>query len=146
MSNVYNSAKICPYDKQDCSVASDGLALDPNITNIMAHSRNYDELTYLWKMWHDKTGKQMRKDYGDYVTLMNEAAKENGLLDAAQMWQSKYEDAEFVNHMDQLWEQVEPLYDDLHTFMKYKLKKIYGKYEHVTINKYRFTHTHTHIV
>lgn len=127
MSNVYNSAKICPYDEQ-CSIEREGLTLDPNITHLMAHSRNFDELTYLWKMWHDNTGKKMRTNYAEYVNLMNKAAKENGLVDAAQMWQSKYEDAEFVNRMDQLWEQVEPLYDELHTFMKYKLAKIYGKY------------------
>lgn len=126
MTKVYNSAKICPFTKQNCNITTEGLSLDANITHIMAHSRDYDTLTYYWKLWHDKTGKLMRKNYVEYVKLMNKAGKENGFTDAKHMWQIKYEDAEFETKIDQLWEEIESLYDELHTYTKYKLKYIYG--------------------
>lgn len=44
----------------------------------MAKSRNYDELAYTWKAWHDASGKRMREDYKKYVKLQNKAAVANG--------------------------------------------------------------------
>lgn len=80
MSGVYNSAKICPFTKQDCNLeSSDALTLDPHIETILADSINFDELEYVWTQWHDKSGKPMREDYGQYVELMNEAANRNGI-------------------------------------------------------------------
>jgi peptidyl-dipeptidase A len=127
MCKTFNSAKICPYNKPDCAIAEEGLSLEPNITYVMAHSRDYDELSYVWKTWHDNVGKELRSNYTEYVNLMNKAASENGLTNAAEMWQLDYEDGDFIGQIDKLWEQVEPLYNELHTFMRYKLKYIYGK-------------------
>lgn len=42
------------------------------------------------------------------------------------MWRSRYEDDKLIEKVDKLWEQVEPLYDELHTYVRYKLLKIYG--------------------
>lgn len=127
MSKTFNSAKICPYNKPVCQLAEQGLSLDPNISYIMAHSRDYGELSYVWKTWHDNVGKDIRSNYVEYVNFMNKAASENGLTNAAEMWQLDYEDANFVEQIDRLWDQVEPLYNELHTFVRYKLKYIYGK-------------------
>ena len=44
----------------------------------MANSRDYDELVYTWKAWHDASGKHMREDYKKYVELQNKAAAANG--------------------------------------------------------------------
>lgn len=128
MTRTYNTAKICPYSNQNCNITSDGLALEPNITTIMAQSKDYDELAYTWKAWHDSTGKLMRDNYKRYVPLMNQAGKENGLNDAKQMWQARYEQTNFEDKIDQLWEEVESLYDELHTYIKYRLRYIYGKW------------------
>lgn len=46
MEAVYNTAKVCPFNKQNCNLATDGLTLDPHITEIMASSQNYDELKW----------------------------------------------------------------------------------------------------
>lgn len=128
MSTVYNSAKVCPFDKPNCNIQTDkAYTLDPEIYDRFTHSRNYDELKYLWKTWRDNSGQKMRQDYRQYVALMNKAATANGYRDAAEWWQSSFEDPNLTNTVDRLWEEVVPLYNDLHEYTKYKLIEIYGK-------------------
>lgn len=78
MENIYNVAKICPFNKQDCNLSTEGLTLDPEISEIMSSSENYDELKWAWDQWRDKSGKLMRGEYKKYVELVNKAAVENG--------------------------------------------------------------------
>lgn len=91
----------------------------------MAESSDYDELEYIWKNWHDNSGKLMRNDYKNYVQLMNDAAKLNGFNDAGEMWKFDYEDLHFAENMDKLWQKIEPLYNELHRYVIRKLSKIY---------------------
>lgn len=76
--NIYNTAKICPFDKQECNLTTEGLTLDPEISAVMTNSRNYEELKWAWTQWRDKSGKLMRNEYKKYVELVNKAAKLNG--------------------------------------------------------------------
>lgn len=129
MSSIYNSATVCPYTNQTCADDDPNrLALDPDISERFAVSRDYDELKYLWVKWRDESGRKMRVNYGDYVELMNKVAVGNNFKDAAEYWQEDFEDSQFQQHMDELWEKVKPLYEELHTYMRYKLIAIYGKY------------------
>lgn len=41
------------------------------------------------------------------------------------MWRSRYEDPQLVEKVDRLWDEVKPLYDELHTYVRNKLLKIY---------------------
>lgn len=43
------------------------------------------------------------------------------------MWRESYEDDNFVENVDKMWSQVEPLYKELHTYVRRKLQKIYDK-------------------
>lgn len=127
MSSVYNKATICPYDRQNCDDSDkDRLTLDPDITERMAHSRDFDELKYMWTQWHDSTGRFMRSDYKNYVQLLNEVAVGNNYANAAEHWKHSFEDPKFEENIDKLWLQIKPLYDALHTYMRYKLIAIYG--------------------
>ena len=45
------------------------------------------------------------------------------------MWRSRYEDPELVDSVKRLWSEVEPLYSELHTYVKYQLNDIYGIYK-----------------
>lgn len=45
---------------------------------------------------------------------------------AAEWWQSSYEDLDF-NTIDAMWNQVKPLYTELHTYVRRRLVGIYGK-------------------
>lgn len=128
MSNVYNNAKICDYYDKECDLAKNEttLTLDPEIELLMASSRNYDELKYVWEQWHSATGPHMRNDYKEYVTLMNQAARLNDYADAGLMWQGRYEmETGFPELVESLWNQVQPLYEDLHKYVNYKLLQMY---------------------
>lgn len=69
----------------------------------------------------------MRTDYINYVDLMNEIGKGNGFENAADYWKSSFEDPKFEEKVDALWTKVKPLYNALHSYMRYKLMDIYGK-------------------
>ncbi|XP_018577093.1 angiotensin-converting enzyme-like isoform X2 [Anoplophora glabripennis] len=126
MTGIYGTGKICPYKKQQCDVTKDGLGLEPDIENVMAKSTDYDELVYTWKSWRDATGVKIKKLYPTYVTLANEAAKANNFSDRGAYWRFAYEDDGFVQNMDDIWTQVEPLYNELHKYVGRKLKQRYG--------------------
>lgn len=80
MSTIYNNARICPFEKQSCNLATEGLTLDPEIELLLASSTSFDEMKWTWEQWHEKSGKLMREDFQSYVNLMNKAAVANGNL------------------------------------------------------------------
>lgn len=49
-----------------------------------------------------------------------------GYSDAGEMWRNKYEDAALIDKVDKLWEQVTPLYNELHKYVRYQLRDLYG--------------------
>lgn len=128
--NIYNTATICPFNQQKCNTTTDGLTLDPDISERFAKSRDFDELQYLWSEWHRTTGRPIRPNYVTYVKMMNSIAVANEHPSAADMWKAAYEDEHFAEKIDRLWTEVEPLYDVMHTYMKYKLHEIYGEWVH----------------
>jgi peptidyl-dipeptidase A len=127
METIYNSAKICPFEEQDCNLAEKGLTLDPEIDSVLATSNNYDQLLYTWQAWHNASGKKMRNDYAEYVELVNAAAKLNNKNDYGQLWREDYEDEELEETLESMWKDVEPLYNELHKYVKNKLAKIYSQ-------------------
>jgi len=126
MTTIYSAAKICPFEKQQCNLTTEGLSLDPGMEEVISKSRNFDELTYVWKAWRDASGAKMRDDYKVYVQLSNLAAEKNGFSDNGAMWRNDFETDNFVEDMQTLWKEVEPLYLELHTYVKNKLKNVYG--------------------
>ncbi|CRL05281.1 CLUMA_CG018154, isoform A [Clunio marinus] len=127
MMTTYNTAKICPHNQADCDLATEGLTLDPEITFVMSNSTDYDELLWVWTEWRNASGKKMRSEYKKYVELVNKAAVLNGKNDNGEMWRESYEDENFTDNVDKMWSEVEPLYNELHTYVKRKLEKIYDK-------------------
>lgn len=49
-----------------------------------------------------------------------------GFNDKGELWRNDYESPNFVGELDHLWEQVKPLYNQLHRYVGKKLKKLYG--------------------
>lgn len=92
----------------------------------MATSTNFDELSYTWAMWHNSSGAPMRPLFKKYVEISNEAATLNGFADYGEMWRFKYEDDRFMENVNELWHQIEPLYNALHEYTRHKLLEIYG--------------------
>lgn len=54
------------------------MTLEPEITEVMSTSENFNELKWTWEQWHEKSGKSMRDRYKKYVELNNKAAKADG--------------------------------------------------------------------
>jgi peptidyl-dipeptidase A len=94
---------------------------------LMGTVRDPALLKEMWVSWH-KVGAPMRADYMKFVELSNAGAKELGYADTGAMWRSGYDmdpDA-FVKLTDDTWQQVKPLYDQLHCYTRAKLNEKYG--------------------
>jgi peptidyl-dipeptidase A len=120
MEGMYGAAKYCPKGPESCKDQT-------QLSDVLANSRNYDELTEAWTGWHS-TARPMRKDYVRFVELANEGARELGFTDVGAMWRSNYDmpPDEFTNEAARLWDQVKPLYGSLHCYVRGKLQKTYG--------------------
>lgn len=140
MEGDYGSGKYCPDPKTDPLLAAKVKELaakseDPekkclvldDLENILAESRNPEELKLAWLGWH-QVSPQYRPRYVRLVELANKGAKELGFQDMGAMWRSKYDmkPEAFATEMERLWLQVKPLYDSLHTYTRAKLRQKYG--------------------
>uniref|UniRef100_I3KVB9 Angiotensin-converting enzyme n=1 Tax=Oreochromis niloticus TaxID=8128 RepID=I3KVB9_ORENI len=119
METKYSVAEVC-RENNEC------LPLDPDLQKIMAESRDYDELLFAWKGWRDAAGKVLRQDYKRYVELANKAATLNGHSDNGAFWRSLYETPTFEEDLETLWKELEPLYLNLHAYVRRGLYNKYG--------------------
>ena len=97
------------------------------LSNTLAESRDYDELLDVWNGWRT-VSPPMRPLYTRQVELANEGAQELGFANLADMWRSKYDmqPQAFSAELDRLWGQVEPLYEQLHCYVRAELAEEYG--------------------
>ena len=118
MDSIYGKGKFCP----------EGKCMDlGEMSEILAKSRDYDELLLMWQGWRG-VSPLMREGYRKFVELGNEGARELGFANLGDMWKSAYDmsPAEFQAETDRLYEQVKPLYQDLHCHVRAKLQEVYG--------------------
>ncbi|XP_062535785.1 angiotensin-converting enzyme-like [Armigeres subalbatus] len=126
MDSAYQLAEICPYSNQNCTAGSQMWTLDPEMEQVMASSTDYEELSYTWRRWREESGKKMREDYKLYVDYVNQAATLNGYADYGELWRARYDDSDLRGTLEKLWKEVEPLYNELHTYVRFKLLDLYG--------------------
>lgn len=125
MTENHASAKICPFKHNTESPSECNVPLEPTIKNTLEDSRNYDELLHVWNEWRAVSGKPVKQKFLRYVELENKAAKLNGFDDASQMWQETYEYEGFEENVERLWKQLEPLYKELHAYVRSRLMEVY---------------------
>ena len=122
MSGDYGKGKWCP----------DGTGrkcLDITaIERLLATSRDAEELKRAWVGWH-AVGAPMRQRYARMVELGNKGSRELGFADAGALWRSNYDmpPDQFAKEEDRLWEQLRPLYESLHAYVRGQLRKKYGE-------------------
>uniref|UniRef100_A0A1L8DR16 Angiotensin-converting enzyme n=1 Tax=Nyssomyia neivai TaxID=330878 RepID=A0A1L8DR16_9DIPT len=122
MESNYAKVKVCSYkDPKKCD-----LALEPEITEILIKSRDPEELKYYWKQWYDKAGTPTRESFNKYVQLNSEAAKLDGFKSGAESWLYEYEDDTFEKQLEDIFAQIRPLYEQLHAYVRFKLREKYG--------------------
>jgi len=117
----YGKGKYCPGGDESKCMGIDDLDVR------MAESRDPKELEDLWVGWH-KVGAPMRDPYARFVELSNQGARELGYADTGALWRSGYDMSpdEFSADLERLWRQMEPLYLELHTYVRHRLIQKYG--------------------
>ncbi|MBT2187765.1 M2 family metallopeptidase [Sphingobium nicotianae] len=109
--------------------------LDGKVLNGSDIEAEMGELTHtpaeyqeMWTSWHDNVGKPMKADYVRLAEIANAGARELGFADTGAMWRSGYDMApdDFAKLTETLWQQVKPLYDSLHCYVRGKLNEKYG--------------------
>ncbi|KGL96491.1 Angiotensin-converting enzyme 2 [Charadrius vociferus] len=131
MSTIYSTGTVCKIDNP-----SECLVLEPGLDAIMADSTDYHERLWAWEGWRSVVGRMMRPLYEEYVELKNEVAKLNSYSDYGDYWRANYEadyPEEYKYSRDQLiedvektFEQIKPLYQQLHAYVRHRLEKFYG--------------------
>ncbi|KAJ1523168.1 hypothetical protein ONE63_001059 [Megalurothrips usitatus] len=122
MSSAYSTAKVCDYKKREkCD-----LNLEPELTQLLAKSRDAEELKYIWVEFRKAAGDKLRKQFTEYVQLSNEAARLNNFTDTSEEWLEDFEAADFPQQVQKLWEQLRPLYEQLHAYVRRWLHEKYG--------------------
>jgi peptidyl-dipeptidase A len=120
LESIYATAKVCETNGNGC------VSLDPEITEIMTKSRDYDRILWAWKGWHDATGPKMRHTYTKIVENQNKGAVFSGYTDLSERWLEDFEDDDFEAVMDGLFAEIKPLYEQLHAYVRRKLAGVYG--------------------
>ncbi|XP_020730928.2 angiotensin-converting enzyme-like protein Ace3 isoform X1 [Odocoileus virginianus] len=119
METTYSMAQVC-LNEGPC------LPLEPDLEEVMATSRDQKELLWAWQGWRDAVGRQLRMTFERYVQLSNKAAKLNGYQDMGALWRSKYESDSLQEDLEQLFQELQPLYLNLHAYVRRALYRFYG--------------------
>ncbi len=121
LKSIYGKGKYCKADDpKDCRDLE-------KLMDVMAKSRSYDELLDVWTGWRT-ISPPMRTQYTRFAAIMNEGAKELGFDDTGSLWKSGYDMSgpAFEAEADRLWQQVKPLYDQVHCYVRGRLSQHYG--------------------
>ena len=119
LESTYGRGKYCPPGKECLDVSA--------LSRILAESRKPDELLEAWVGWH-AIAPPMRPRYERFVSLANQGARELGFPDLGALWRSNYDmpPEAFAAEMRRLWEEVRPLYESLHAYVRRRLGEAYG--------------------
>jgi peptidyl-dipeptidase A len=120
MRGMYGAGQYCRSD-DECFGGQE-------LENLMEETRDYDELLEYWIGWRT-IAPPMREKYERFAELSNEGARQFGHDDLGALWRSSYDMGadEFQAETGRLWEQVKPLYDELHCQVRAKLGEHYGE-------------------
>ncbi|KAF1719651.1 M2 family metallopeptidase [Pseudoxanthomonas wuyuanensis] len=122
MEGMYGAGSYCSGEGQAKKCRQLG-----ELEDVLRSSRDYNVQLDAWQGWHS-IAQPMRKDYVRFAELVNEGAQGLGFADAGEMWRSGYDmtPAEIAAETDRLWDQVKPLYEQLHCYTRTKLQATYG--------------------
>ncbi len=129
LQSQYGKGKYCPTTGK---WAGKCLAIS-EIEEVLAGSRDPEEMKEAWVGWN-AIGRNMRNTADDkhpyerFIELQNKGARELGYKDMGGYWRAGYDmpPEAFSAELDRLWEQVRPLYEALHAYVRTQLVKQYG--------------------
>jgi peptidyl-dipeptidase A len=119
LTGIYGAGKYCK--------TADNCISGTELELLMQTTRDYDELLDLWTGWRE-IAKPMRGKFERYVELANEGAGTLGYGNLGEFWRAGFDMSpdEFRAETNRLWDQVKPLYDELHCHVRATLGEIYG--------------------
>jgi peptidyl-dipeptidase A len=119
MEGAYGAGRYC-RTPASCQELED-------LERVLARSRDYDTLLDAWAGWRT-VAPPIRADYARFVEISNAGARQLGFIDLGELWRSGYDMApeDFRADMERLWQQVKPLYDALHCYVRGRLSDHYG--------------------
>ncbi len=119
LTGMYGKGKYCDPTGKCMSV--------DDVDMFMAKSRDPEALTKVWVGWHS-VGAPMRDKYERFIELQNIGAREQNYKDTGELWRAGYDmtPAEFSGELNRAWTQLEPLYRELHTYVRNRLIAKYG--------------------
>ncbi|MEZ5938206.1 MAG: M2 family metallopeptidase [Hyphomonadaceae bacterium] len=114
------------YGKGKFVIDGEELNLE-QLSNIIATSRDPAKLKQAWEGWRT-VSPAMKDGYARMVEIGNAGARELGFKDIADMWLSNYDmpSDDMEATVERLWTEVEPLYKDLHCYVRGRLNETYG--------------------
>jgi peptidyl-dipeptidase A len=129
LESIYGKGKYCSPKLKGLGKdkASECMGVD-ELGKVLGEKRDYDLLLEIWRGWH-AIATPMRPMYARFVELGNKGAKELGFADMSQIWKGPYDMSadEFTREMERLWNEVRPLYEQLHCYARKKLRAHYGE-------------------
>jgi peptidyl-dipeptidase A len=128
LDGMYGKGKYCPGAALGQLPADTSKCLGiEELDSLMAKSRDPKQLQEYWVGWHT-ISPPMRDKYARLVTLSNLGATEFGFKDTGDLWRAGYDmtPAQFSAELERTWTQLQPLYDELHAYVRFKLIQKYG--------------------
>lgn len=123
LNGMYGKGKHCtdPADESTCRDLGD-------LEQVLRESDDWDAQLDAWQAWRT-VSPAMKPHYEQFVALGNEGAAGLGYPDMGELWRGGYDmtPAELEAETERLWQQVKPMYDELHCYARTRLSKKYGK-------------------
>jgi len=119
MESIYGTGEYCRVDNGCLSL--------PAMERLFGEIRDTDELLSMWRGWRE-VGREIRPLYERFVEIANAGSQELGFKDTGHMWRSGYDMSPemFVGELEELWEEIRPLYESLHCHVRARLGEELG--------------------
>ncbi|XP_055374373.1 angiotensin-converting enzyme isoform X2 [Condylostylus longicornis] len=115
---------VCSYEAKVCT-DRDNVAYVPKIKEVILMSKIPQKLSYYWKEWRDTIGPVAREYFLNYTDYFRQTAHLNGHITPSRTWYLYYETPNFLMELEHAIKQIEPLYKELHAYVRYNLIKKY---------------------
>lgn len=92
----------------------------------MAEIGNEGDHLWAWQAWHNGVGRQLRPLFLRFVEMNNKEAKQEGFADYGDQLRNQTDIPQLESVVQYLYSQVEPLYKQLHAYVRRHLYNTYG--------------------
>ncbi|RZF33819.1 hypothetical protein LSTR_LSTR010367 [Laodelphax striatellus] len=120
LQSLYVDSRLCRGPHLPCYSA------EPDLERLFAGSRDQAELLWAWHAWRDRVA-PARPLYRQLVAVQNVAARNQGYHDIGECWREELEMPHLPQIVEQLYDDVRPLFNMLHAYVRHRLSLVYGR-------------------